>query len=220
MRIKDAPIYGKNTDNEIISFINRYLSTNSSFLDENILKIQTHHHTKTCRKNQHSKFRFNFLLPPINKVVILHPLEHSDHLLQQKAKEIFAILENREYKKNTTFDDFLMDFQLTRDNYILLIRSLLDPSKLIQKRDPSDIWINPFAKSIPKLWQANTDAQFVLDAYAATTYVSSYITKFDCNLTTAFEKIKDQCLADNDGKIQTIRKHGNALLNMQQMSIS
>ena len=46
--IKDAPIYGKNIDNEIISFIDRYLSTNSSLLDENILKIQTHHHTKTC----------------------------------------------------------------------------------------------------------------------------------------------------------------------------
>ena len=100
-------------------------------------------------------------------------------------------MENREYKKNTSFDDFLMDFQLTRDNYILLIRSLLDRSKLIQKRDPSDIWINPFAKSIPKIWQANTDAQFVLDAYVAATYVSSYITKFDRNLTTAFKKIKD-----------------------------
>ena len=72
---------------------------------------------------------------------------------------------------------------------------------------------------MPKLWQANTDAQFVLDAYATTTYVSSYITKFDCNMTTAFKKIKDQCLADNDGKIETIRKLGNALLNMQQMSI-
>ena len=112
-----------------------------------------------------------------------------------------------------------MDFQLTRDNYILLVRSLLDRTTLIQKRDPSDIWINPFAKSIQKLWQANTNAQFVLYAYVEATYVSSYITKFDRNMTTAFKTIKDQCLPDNDGKIVTIRKLGNALLNMQQMSI-
>ena len=65
----------------------------------------------------------------------------------------------------------------------------------------------------------NTYAQFVLDAYASTTYVSSYITKFDRNMTTAFKKIKDECLANNDGKIQTIRKFGNTLLNMQQMSL-
>ena len=59
----------------------------------------------------------------------------------------------------------------------------------------------------------------MLDSYAVATYVSSYITKFDCNLTTAFKKIKHQCLTNNDGKIQTIRKLGNTLLNMQQMSI-
>ena len=98
--IKDAPIYGKNNDYQITSFIDCYLSTDSSFLDENLLKIQTYHHTKTCRKNQHCKCRFNFPLPRIDKTVILHPLEHSDNLLQQKlAKEISAFLENREYKK-------------------------------------------------------------------------------------------------------------------------
>ena len=84
--IKDEPIYEKNTDSEITSFIDCYLSTKSSFLDENLLKIQKHDHTKTCRKNQHSKCRFNFPLPPIDKTVILEPLEHNDTLLQQRAR--------------------------------------------------------------------------------------------------------------------------------------
>ena len=83
--------------------------------------------------------------------MILEPLEHSDSVLQQKVKELFSILENRQYKKNTSFNDFVMEFQLTRDNYILLVHSLLDRTTLIQKGDPSKILINPFAKSIPKL---------------------------------------------------------------------
>ena len=93
--------------------------------------------------------------------MILEPLEHSDSVLQQKATECFSNLENRQYRKNTSFNDFLMEFQLTRDNYILLVHSFLDRTTLIQKGDPSEIWINPFAKSIPKLWKANTDAQFL-----------------------------------------------------------
>ena len=65
----------------------------------------------------------------------------------------------------------------------------------------------------------NTNAEFVLDAYIAAAYVSSYITKFDRNMTTTFKKIKDQCIAGNYGKIESIRKLGNALLNIQQISI-
>ena len=117
-----------------------------------------------------------------------------------------------------SFAVLLQELQIPRDEYIFLLRSLLTRPTLILKRAPADIWINAFAKSIPDLWQANTDAQYVLDAYATAKYVSSYFTKKDRTMPTTFKKIKEQCFTNNDGKIQTICKLGNTLLNMQQMS--
>ena len=75
-----------------------------------------------------------------------------------------------------SFELLLQELQIPRDEYIFLLRSFLTHPTLILKRDPTDIWVNAFAKSIPDLWQANTDAQYVLDAYATAKYVSSYIT--------------------------------------------
>ena len=100
----------------------------------------------------------------------------------------------------------------------MLLHSLLNLPTLILKRDPSNIWINPFAKSMTNIWQANINAQYILDAFATMKYVSSYITKIDWTMTISLNKNKEQCHVDNDGKIETMRKHGSVLLNMQQIS--
>ena len=113
---------------------------------------------------------------------------------------------------------FLQDLQLTKHEYIDLIHSSLLHSVLLLKRNPCDVWINAFAKQIPQLWHANTDAQFILNAHAAATYCSSYMTKMDHSMTSAFKKIREDCCHNSDSKVETIRKLGNALLNMQQMS--
>ena len=44
------------------------------------------------------------------------------------------------------------------------------------------------------------------------------MTKVNRTMTSAFKKIREDCLCNNDNNIDTIRKLGNALLNMQQMS--
>jgi hypothetical protein len=50
--IKDAHIYGRNTNIEIENFVDRYLSTNSRILADVIKTIQHHHHTRNCRKKK------------------------------------------------------------------------------------------------------------------------------------------------------------------------
>jgi hypothetical protein len=59
----------------------------------------------------------------------------------------------------------------------------------IPKTKPSHIWNNSFAKDMPNLWNANTDAQYVLNAYVAASYCSSYMTKVDKSMTNAFRRI-------------------------------
>ena len=64
-----------------------------------------------------------------------------------------------------------------------------------------------------KLWRANTDAQFVLNANIAAMYCSSYMVKVDKSMTHAFKRIRDDPQSENIDAIRMIRKLGNTLLN-------
>jgi hypothetical protein len=80
------------------------------------------------------------------------------------------------------------------------------------------MWNNSFTKDMPNMWNVNTDAQYVLNAYAATLYCSSYMTKVDKSMTSAFRKIHREHETSRIDAMQMIRTLGNTLLNLQQMS--
>jgi hypothetical protein len=71
---------------------------------------------------------------------------------------------------------------------------------------------------MPNLWNANTDAQFVLNAYVATSYCSSYMTKVDKSMTNAFRRIHKEHEKRRIDAMQMICMLGNTMLNLQQMS--
>ena len=71
---------------------------------------------------------------------------------------------------------------------------------------------------MPHLWNANTDSQYVLSAYAAVSYCTSYMTKVDRSMTNAFKRIRKQHEKSKIDAIQMIRSLGNDLLNLQQIS--
>ncbi len=51
--IKDAPIYGINTNEEIENFVNKYISCYVSLLPITLQNAQQHQHTQTCNKKNH-----------------------------------------------------------------------------------------------------------------------------------------------------------------------
>jgi hypothetical protein len=71
---------------------------------------------------------------------------------------------------------------------------------------------------MPVMWNANTDAQYVLNAYAATSYCTSYMTKVDKSMTSAFIRIRKEHERIHIDAMKMIRTLGNTLLNLQQMS--
>ena len=77
---------------------------------------------------------------------------------------------------------------------------------------------NSFAMNMPHLWDANTDSQYVLNAYVASSYCSSYMTKVDKSMTHTFKRIHKEHERKKIDAIQMIRTLGNTLLNIQQMS--
>ena len=82
----------------------------------------------------------------------------------------------------------------------------------------SHIWNNNFSKDMPVMWKANTDAQYVLSEYAASSYCTSYITKIDKSMTSAFRRIHKEHERSHIDAIQMIHTLGNTLINLQQMS--
>ena len=68
------------------------------------------------------------------------------------------------------------------------------------------------------MWNENTNAQYVLDAYSTTSYCTSYITKVDKSMTSAFRRIRKEHERSHIDTMQMIHTLGNTLLNLQQMS--
>ena len=82
--IKEAPQYQKSPNEEIVSFVDKYITCqkpDSSSEMEDLVNLQTHRHTKTCNKEGHKISRFNFPLPPMPRTLILTPA------LMQKSRE-------------------------------------------------------------------------------------------------------------------------------------
>ena len=68
------------------------------------------------------------------------------------------------------------------------------------------------------LWNANIDAQYVLNAYVAASYCSSYMTKVDKSRINEFKRIHKDHVKKKIDDIQMIPTLGNTLLNLQQIS--
>jgi hypothetical protein len=75
-----------------------------------------------------------------------------------------------------------------------------------------------YTKDIPVMWNANTYAQYVLNAYVAMSYCTSYMTKVDKYMKSAFRRIRKEHKRSHIDAMQMIRTLGNTLLNLQQMS--
>ena len=184
--VKQAPKYEKNPNEEIVAFVDEYITCqkpDSSSEMEDLVNLQMHRHAKTCKRAGHKICRFNFPLPPMPKTMILTPVENPcfDEEIQKKVKQnaekIREVLDSMRYGEDITFEDFLNKLHLTKESYILAIRNTLKRDTLFLKRAPSEIRINSYNTNLLKAWQANMDIQYVLDPYACTTYILSYITK-------------------------------------------
>ena len=182
--IKNVPEYGKDCDEDIIKFVDNYVSCKADSDDlSDLVNLQRHKHSKTCKKRGHSICRFNFPLPPMPKTMILEPLSETDldeneaDMLKEALGRIRSMLNLINADENMTFVEFLKKLDLSEQKYIKALRLSIKHSTLLLKRSPSEIRINCYNPHLLKAWQANMDIQFVLDPYACAVYILSYITK-------------------------------------------
>ena len=112
---KDAPIYGREPDNNVVSFVDRYVTCAEQIHYENsseIIDYQKHKHSKTCRRKNKNLCRFNFPQPPMPETLILKPLElenlGDDRIhIHETYENISTLLNEMKFGSEICFSEFL-----------------------------------------------------------------------------------------------------------------
>lgn len=223
---KDAPMYGRDPDEVVIEYIDKYIQCDRESLGDKVF-MQEHRHTNYCKRCASNECRFGFPKPPLPKTMILKPFEDEEASEQQKSrfKRIWShiydylnsIAPNDVENHTYSFDEFLAIVNVSFDDYVNAIRSSIDRPTVLLKRKVCDIRINAYNEKAFKLWGANMDIQFVLDPYAAAMYIVSYMMKGQRGLSKIMEKTIKECREGNSSIIERIRKTGNAFMNAQEI---
>ena len=74
------------------------------------------------------------------------------------------------------------------------------------KRSPSEIRINCYNPHLLKAWRANMDIQFVLDPYACSVYILSYITKGQRGMSKLLRKACEEEKEGNKNIASKVRQ--------------
>ena len=79
--IENAPKFNKHTNEEIAAYVDKYLQcSNSEDEIKHLTDLQVHKHSRTCR--------FGYSLPPLQRTVVLDPLEEDKDKYQGKYIEL------------------------------------------------------------------------------------------------------------------------------------
>ena len=218
--IENAPTLETNSEGEIVQFVDKYLTCNTdNEKTANLVGLQSHKHSKTCRKKGKPICRFGFPLPPLPRTMLLYPLEEDVDKYKKKNTDLLKAM--NEYKDNVdmTFEEFLeniakMDFE----DYIKCIRSSLKAPKVFLKQKTKDMRINLFNEGILLAWKANLDIQIVLEPYGCASYIVGYISKSQRGMSAQLDAAAKEARKGNLDLKKQVRHIGNVFSNCVEVS--
>ncbi|XP_069136358.1 uncharacterized protein [Argopecten irradians] len=219
---ENAPRYPDDNVESLIAYVDKYitcsLQTDNSELAE-LVQLQVHKHSKTCKKGGKPVCRFGFPLPPLPRTMLLEPLETDVAEYRKKYTDLQKKM--NEYKDgcSLSFLDFLQTIvQMEETEYIKCIRASLKGPKIFLRRNPAEMRVNYYNLAILQAWHANLDIQFVLDPYACATYIVSYISKSQRGISALLEKASQEAVEGNMDLRRQVRHIGNKFLNFVEVS--
>ena len=95
--IENAPTLEKNSEEEIVQFVDQYLICSAA--TENTahhVDLQTHKHSRTCRKKGRAICSYDFPLPPLPKTMLLYPLDEEVETFKTNTGPQRAMNENKD----------------------------------------------------------------------------------------------------------------------------
>lgn len=218
--LKDAPkLEDENSCEEVLQFIDQFISCKYDPKNP-LMSFQRHKHTHTCYKRKNKtkkKCRFHYPKYVFPRTKILNPLNKDESIDLVEMKNISKNIEridalmNKFFKTNISmsFQDILVDLEMTEDEYILAIRSKIKNPTVFLKRSSLEVAINPYNLFILQLLQSNMDIQFILNSYACISYICDYLTKPNIELSKLLRKATDEIDNGNiaiKDKLQSLAK--------------
>ena len=106
--VENAPTLETKSEEEIIEFVDGYLTCSSdNEKTANLINLQSHKHSRTCRKRGKPICRFGFPLPPLPKTMLLYPLEENIDKYKKKNVELQKSMNECKENDDMPFEEFL-----------------------------------------------------------------------------------------------------------------
>uniref|UniRef100_A0A8C4ZZC5 ATP-dependent DNA helicase n=1 Tax=Gadus morhua TaxID=8049 RepID=A0A8C4ZZC5_GADMO len=241
--VENAPKIGKNTDQEVTQFIDKYISCElppaTDALHEVVSGVQKHSskHSKSCRKKG-TTCRFNFPRPPSNHTFLCRSKTDENQEVTDADPIDVSILEMRKEKEVAksvmtrvkhalsspdltfdTVDQLFASVNITQEMFENAYRLTTNKNAVVHKRNPSDVYVNQYNKDLLRCWDANMDIQYVCDAFACVVYIISYISKAEQDMGLLLQHTQNEMKKHGnlDAK-QTLNKLGSVFLHNREVS--
>ena len=218
--VENAPTLETKSEEEIIEFVDQYLTCSSdNEKTANLVNLQSHKHSRTCRKKGKPICRFGFPLPPLPKTMLLYPLEENIDKYKKKNVELQKSMNECKEDEDMPFEEFLEKIaKMNFEDYICCIRSSLKAPKVFLKRKMKEMRINPFNENKLLAWKANLDIQIVLEPYGCASYIVGYISKSQRGMSAQLDAAAKEARRGNLDLKKQVRHIGNVFSNCVEVS--
>ena len=132
-----------------------------------------------CRRKAGCRFHYP-KLPSPSTVISRQPQDNCQQQINFAIKILTVVkqvLQNKDLPTDVTLNNVLAAAHVTLDDYIKALSISKSGESIILKRQPSEQNVNCYSPSVLKVWQANMDIQYVINAYACVMYIASYVLK-------------------------------------------
>ena len=206
VHVKDAPKLGKDSDESVIHFIDKYIFVDNPFPDDVELqdlidKRQRHYHTRTCKRKMDASCRFQFPHLPIPETLISGPRESGLEFSKAVVKNLKSKISDQSF---STLNEFLLSSLMSYEQYKLVLGTS-EKKTIILKRSISSVNTNPFNPYILKALRANMDIQFIVDAWSCIAYITSYI----CKPEKSMSKMMRNAVKESDSLYDQLKSIGS-----------
>ena len=168
--------HGKYDRVKVVGLIDDWVSCSLTTEDEELNKIVSevncHKHTKSCRKYK-TNCRFHFPRLPSDETLIATPLsadlpEDERRSILKSSKQILekvkkALEELEEGKDDLSLIDFLTSINVNYEDYKNALKVSEKGDVVILRRTVKERNVNNYNKCFAKVWNANTDIQFLME---------------------------------------------------------
>ena len=226
--IDGAPVYGEADNAEIVEYVDKIITCQKDLGSpelNSLTDLQTHRHTRTCRKQikKSTVCRFGFPKYPMKQTVILMPMSSApDDDIQEQSKKLQLIKSTLSEIKPTdeemSWSEFLHRISMTYDEYLLVIRKSLKSDTLFIRRSLAEIRVNNYNVQCLTAWRANMDIQIILDVFGCASYVCSYVAKSSRGMSELLQKACKEAKQGQMNLKQQFRRIANKFVNNVEIS--